>query len=78
MTTPAPSTICVDLGGHGHWDVALSDPDTHLTFETFDDARRVAHLRAARGGPCDLVVRNAYHRVVHRELVADADEKLSA
>jgi hypothetical protein len=78
MPTPTPSTICVDLDGHGHWDVAMSDPDTHLTCGTFDDARRVAHQRATRRRPCELVVRDAYHRVVSRELMADSDEKPSA
>jgi hypothetical protein len=40
-----------------------------VTCETFDDARRVAYRRAARARPCELIVHDAYHRVLHRELI---------
>ncbi len=46
-------------------------PSQHksVTCETFDDARRVAYLYAARARPCELIVHDAYHRVLHRELI---------
>jgi hypothetical protein len=36
---------------------------------TLDDAKRVAYRRAADRPPCELIVRDAYHRVVDRELI---------
>ena len=32
--------------------------------ETLNDARRLAYIDAARILPCELVIRDAYHRVV--------------
>jgi hypothetical protein len=56
--------------------VALSaDPqrksDPAATCETLDEARRVAYRQAAECLPCELVVHDAYHRVI-------VDEQLSA
>jgi hypothetical protein len=67
--SPLP-LIRVDLDGRGHWDVASSDPQTHVTCKTLDDARRVAFARAAHHR-CELVVCDAYHRVVLHEVIDD-------
>ena len=70
MTTSPLPTIRIDTDGHGRWDVALPEPPGHLTCDTIDDARRLAVRRAAeRGRPCELLVRDAYHRVISRELI---------
>lgn len=70
--SPLP-LIRVDMNGHGRWDVALSDSGTHVTCETLDDARRVAFRGAARR-PCELVVCDAYHRVVLHEVTGEPAE----
>lgn len=62
--------VHVDLDRRGRWDVALPDPDRHVTCDTLDDARRFVYRRIAQRRPCELVVRDAYHRVVLREVVA--------
>lgn len=64
---PAPVTIRVEHDAHGGWSVTL--PDHRVTCETLDDARRVAYLCAARARPCQLIVHDAYHRVLQRELI---------
>jgi hypothetical protein len=58
------------MDGHGHWDVMSSDPETHVVCASLDDARRVAFGRAARRR-CELVVCDAYHRVVLHQVIED-------
>jgi hypothetical protein len=53
----------------GGWEVSLSRRREPLRLETFDDARRVAYLSVAHRHPCELVIQDAYHRVVERELI---------
>jgi hypothetical protein len=64
-----PLMVRVDTNDHGGWDVAVPDRSEHITCESLDDARRIAYLCATHRGPCELVVCDAYHRVVGRELV---------
>ena len=61
------TTIRVDRR-NGGWEVAVSEPDEHVRCGTLEEARRVAYDRAATTGPCEVVVRDAYHRVVQREV----------
>ena len=66
MPTPMQEvSIRVDFNGQGGWEVDLDD--ARITCESLDDARRIAFLKAARRRPCELVVRDAYHRVIERE-----------
>ena len=37
--------------------------------QTLHEARRIAYRHASQGQPVELVMRDAYHRVAHRELV---------
>jgi hypothetical protein len=39
------------------------------TCETLDDARRVASAMVSRDRPCELVVLDAYNRVLQHELI---------
>jgi hypothetical protein len=70
MTTATENSVRVDLNGHGGWDVALTGEEAHIVCDTLEDAREVAYRFAAHRVPCELVVRDAYHRVVRRELIA--------
>lgn len=62
------TTVRVDLSTRGAWEVALSDLGERMTCETLEEASRVAHQCAANRRPSELIVCDAYHRVVRREL----------
>jgi hypothetical protein len=68
MKSTTPIAICVDPNGRGAWDVALPDEPRHLTCQTLEGARNLAHLNAASRHPCELIVHDAYHRVIQREI----------
>jgi hypothetical protein len=64
-----PTTVRVDLGARGAWEVALPGEGERLTCATLGEAQRIADVWALDHRPCDLVIRDAYHRVLRRELV---------
>jgi hypothetical protein len=64
-----PRTVSVELNARGAWEVALSDRRERFSCNTLEEASREAHQRAAERRPCELIVRDAYHRVVDRELI---------
>lgn len=74
MATEHLQVVHVDHSERGGWDVALPGQKAHITCPTPEHARRVALLYAASRRPCELVMRDAYHRVVLRELIATEDE----
>ena len=51
----------------GRWEVVLPGRRKGIICETLEDARRVAYLSVAHAHPCELIVRDAYHRVLDRE-----------
>lgn len=53
----------------GRWEVLLPGRRRGTTCETLDDARRIAYLAVAHTRPCELIVHDAYHRVIHHELI---------
>jgi hypothetical protein len=61
--------VWVDRDCRGSWEVVLPDGRAGVACETLDDARRLAFLYAARILPCELVVRDAYHRVIDHEMI---------
>jgi hypothetical protein len=65
----SPITVRVDIGVRGAWEIELPDRDDRVRCETLEEASRVAHRCAAERRPCELIVRDAYHRVVRRELI---------
>jgi hypothetical protein len=69
-----PSTVRMDAivvaSGRLHCPTA----DDRVTCETFEDANRAAYLCATRAWPCELIVRDAYGRVVQHELI-DGDRQ---
>ena len=66
-------TVRVDRTRLGAWEVAMPDERELVTCETLEDAERVAYLCAARVRPCELIVCDAYHRVLHRVLIDGHD-----
>jgi hypothetical protein len=70
-----PTTVRVDLNVRGAWEVALSGQGERVVCRTLEEASRVAHRCAADRRPCELIVCDAYHRVVHHELVGAGGER---
>ena len=68
-----PVTVRVQPALGGRWEVVLPGRRTGLTYETLDDACKVAYRAAAHTRPCELVVHDAYHRVVHHEVINGRD-----
>ena len=62
-------TVHVDRSVGGSWEIALSDQREPVVCQTLEEASRVAHRCAADRHPCELVVRDAYHRVIQHELI---------
>jgi len=73
----SPVTVRVDRTRRGAWEVAMPDGRELVTCETLEDAERVAYLCAARRRPCELIVCDAYHRVLHRVLIDGHDDPAS-
>lgn len=64
----------VRQGSRGERKVLLPDQRETARLETLDDARRVAHLCAAHRHPCELIVQDAYRRVLQHEFIDGAGE----
>ena len=54
---------------HGRWEVVLGRGSQGIRCETLAEARRIAYLTAENTGPCELIVHDAYNRVLQHELV---------
>jgi hypothetical protein len=63
------TTVRVDISMRGVWVVALPDRGEGVMCETLEVASRVAYRSAADRRPSELIVCDAYRRVVHRELI---------
>jgi len=61
-------TVRVLLSPRGQWEVVLPGRRP-LRCQSLDDAERVAYVFAERSRPCEVVVHDAYHRVVRRDLI---------
>jgi len=70
-----PTKVRVDLNVRGVWEVVLSGQGGRVTCTTLEEASRVAHRCAEDSRPCELIVCDAYHRVVHHELVRAGGER---
>jgi hypothetical protein len=65
----SPVTVPVDRTGRGAREVAMPNQRERVTCETLEDSRRVAYLCAAPGRPRELIVCDAYHPILHHELI---------
>jgi hypothetical protein len=68
-----PTIVRVDISARGAWEVALPDRSDHVTCQTLEEASRVAYRCALDRRPCELVVCDAYHRVVRRDLIKSGE-----
>ena len=71
------TTVRVDISVRGAWEVA-SDPGERVMCETLEEASRVAYRCAADRRPSELIVCDAYHRVVHHEIIDGRDGRRRA
>ena len=62
-------TVRVLRGARGQWEVVLPDRRRPLRCRDLDEAKQVAYGFAERSRPCEVVVQDAYHRVVRRDLI---------
>lgn len=53
----------------GGWDLRFSDRRPRESCDTLPAAIRLAHDHAEESQPCELVIRDAYHRVVRHEFI---------
>jgi hypothetical protein len=60
-------TVRVELDRRGVWKVELPDRPEPVMCASLDEACGVAHRCAAALNPCEIIVFDAYHRVLQRE-----------
>lgn len=66
--------VCVERNEHGDWVIIAPGQGDFVTCESIEDARNIAYLHAARHRPCQLVVRDADHRVLSRETIGSPSD----
>lgn len=76
VATIVSTTVRVERTERGRWEVAAPDRD-RIICDTLDDARRAAYVSAARVAACQLIVQDAYHRVLSREFISGDPEALN-
>lgn len=63
-------TVHTRTDHRGDWDVELPDRAARVTCQTIAEARSVALEYAAKASqPCEVIVRDAYDRVMLHELI---------
>jgi hypothetical protein len=68
--------VKVDCGRRGGWTVTWAGHPPHATYRTLDPALRAARTHVALepvDDPVELIVRDAYNRVLHREFIDGSD-----
>lgn len=73
MATEDAATVRLELSPRG-WEITMPSRRERVACESvarerLEEARGVAYLCAVRSGACELIVRDAYHRVLERELI---------
>jgi hypothetical protein len=68
---PARVTVYVQHHPRGDWEVLAAGSKGRILCETLEDARRIAYLSVAHSHDCEVIVRDAYNRVLQRELIDD-------
>ena len=71
--TSAP-VVRVRINRLGGWQASVPDDHGPLSCENLDEARRIAHECVAHGQALELIVYDAYDRVLERELIDERAE----
>jgi hypothetical protein len=69
LSRSSPRTVRVDLNRHGAWEITLPAQLDPINCESLYEAGRTAYRFAAHWHPCEVVMCDAYHRVMHRQLI---------
>ena len=69
---PPEVTVRIERDPRGGWRVAMPGGNGLPPCETLEEAQRVAYLSAPRGRVCELIVHDAYHRVLDRVVIEGA------
>jgi hypothetical protein len=64
-----PQTVRVVINARGEWEVLMPHRLRPVRCGSIEEAEAVAYQWASRTRPCEVIVHDAYHRVVHRELI---------
>lgn len=67
MQMATTTIVRVDLNSRGEWQIACPGDDGPVTRKTLEEARLFATSCATRLHPCEVIVYDAYHRVLDRE-----------
>lgn len=71
-THGALRTVRIDRRSRGGWEIEFADEPEHVICRTLADAERVAYRYASDGAPCEIIVHDAYHRVMSRQTLPHA------
>jgi hypothetical protein len=71
-------TVRVDRTVHGSWEIAVPDEPEPLMCKTLEEASRLAYTCAADRRPCELIVCDAYHRVLRHEQIGTGGQRRRA
>ncbi len=74
LTQLSPRAVHVDLNRNGSWDITLPTQLDAVNCGSLHEAKRVAYRLAADRQPCEVVMFDAYHRVVHRQLINGCED----
>ena len=75
MPATGLSTVRVGLGRHGAWQVSLAGRQGSMSCPTLEGARYLAQVTAERCHPCELIVLDAYHRVLEYAVLGEPHEQ---
>ncbi len=62
-------TVSVDRNRGGSWEITLPAKHDPISYGTLEEARLEAYRLAAHWHPCEIVMLDAYNRVVHRKSI---------
>ena len=70
-----PQTVQVNHNRRGDWEIALPGEQNRVTCGTLAEALRTACQCAIQRQPCNLIVIDAYHRVLRDELIDQHEQR---
>lgn len=70
-----PTTVRIDHDSHDTWLVSTPELPEPVACRTLSEAKRLAYHYAGRQRPCELIVCDAYHRVLYREHINDSSDR---
>ena len=78
LSRSSPRTVRADLlNRHGVWEITLPAQLDPVRCDSLYEARRVAYRFAAHWHPCEVVMCDAYHRVVHRQVIDSHEDAVA-